>query len=291
MSHSIANLEHHHFKYAAVPPPRRRPRPLLRHRDAVVQRRRSTRRQAMCSRSRPTPFTLPVRNPLAHADGRGLRRRCARCEPAAPARPGRPRQDRPRPASAGHRRERRAWSWSRSPAATPAPRGVPNYPRSRGDARRPSPSSTRWSLCQPPQVRGSTRRATALLAGKHVFLEKPPGATLSRGRGAGRTRRASAGRHAVRQSGIRARPPASRRARQWLAERGASDRCTITWKEDVRVWHPGQAWIWEPGGFGVFDPGINALSILTEILPEPLRLIAAELDMPVQPRRRRSPPS
>jgi len=33
----------------------------------------------------------------------------------------------------------------------------------------------------------------------------------------------------------------------------------IEWKEDVRVWHPGQAWIWEPGGLGVFDPGINAL--------------------------------
>ena len=36
MSHSIANLEHHHFKYAAVPPPGRRARPFLRHRDAVV---------------------------------------------------------------------------------------------------------------------------------------------------------------------------------------------------------------------------------------------------------------
>jgi D-galactose 1-dehydrogenase len=25
--------------------------------------------------------------------------------------------------------------------------------------------------------------------------------------------------------------------------------------------------VFEPGGMGVFDPGINALSILTEILP------------------------
>ena len=41
----------------------------------------------------------------------------------------------------------------------------------------------------------------------------------------------------------------------------------IIWKEDVHHWHPGQRWIWEPGGFGVFDPGINALSVLTEILP------------------------
>ena len=44
----------------------------------------------------------------------------------------------------------------------------------------------------------------------------------------------------------------------------------VTWKEDVRKWHPGQEWIWQPGGFGVFDPGINALSIVTKILPEPI---------------------
>ncbi len=54
-------------------------------------------------------------------------------------------------------------------------------------------------------------------------------------------------------------------ARQWLADKVIQS-ISIVWKEDVRRWHPGQAWIWEPGGFGVFDPGINALSILTEIV-------------------------
>ena len=44
-------------------------------------------------------------------------------------------------------------------------------------------------------------------------------------------------------------------------------RLLVTWKEDVRRWHPGQTWIWQAGGFGVFDPGINALSIVTRILP------------------------
>ena len=55
---------------------------------------------------------------------------------------------------------------------------------------------------------------------------------------------------------------------------------SITWKEDVRVWHPGQAWIFEPGGLGVFDPGINALSILTHILPQPLFVTSADLAFP-----------
>jgi len=54
----------------------------------------------------------------------------------------------------------------------------------------------------------------------------------------------------------------------------------IAWKEDVRVWHPGQRWIFEPGGLGVFDPGINALSILTRIMPQPLFLTKAELSFP-----------
>ena len=67
-------------------------------------------------------------------------------------------------------------------------------------------------------------------------------------------------------------------ARQWIAGRKIR-RVSCTWKEDVRVWHPGQEWIWEPG-IGVFDPGINALSVLTRILPEPLLLQSAELGFP-----------
>ncbi len=54
----------------------------------------------------------------------------------------------------------------------------------------------------------------------------------------------------------------------------------IDWKEDVRRWHPGQDWIWQAGGLGVFDPGINALSILTAILPEPVHLTEARLTFP-----------
>lgn len=45
----------------------------------------------------------------------------------------------------------------------------------------------------------------------------------------------------------------------------------------MRYWHPGQTWIWKAGGLGVFDPGINALSILTRIMPTGLALKGAKL--------------
>src|SRR5262249_9064543 len=58
------------------------------------------------------------------------------------------------------------------------------------------------------------------------------------------------------------------------------ERVRVTWKEDVLRWHPGQTWLWEPGGFGVFDPGMNALSILTKLIPERIFPRAARLWVP-----------
>ena len=132
------------------------------------------------------------------------------------------------------------------------------------------------SLCTPPQVRRA-QAATALAAGKHVMLEKPPGTgvaeldpLIAMAAKAKRTLFATwHSRHA----------PAVEPARQWLTERRIAS-VHISWKEDVRVWHPGQGWIWEPGGLGVFDPGINALSILTRILPKSVFVTAAELAFP-----------
>jgi D-galactose 1-dehydrogenase len=132
------------------------------------------------------------------------------------------------------------------------------------------------ALCTPPQVRHA-QAAAALKAGKHVLLEKPPGATVSElgpliaaARQTGRTLFATWHSRFA---------PAVEPARSFLAGRKIKS-VTVEWKEDVRVWHPGQAWIWEPGGLGVFDPGINALSILTRILPRPFFLTSAELSFP-----------
>ncbi|WP_298687091.1 Gfo/Idh/MocA family oxidoreductase [uncultured Sphingomonas sp.] len=119
------------------------------------------------------------------------------------------------------------------------------------------------SLCQPPQVRFAAAHA-ALLAGKHVLLEKPPGATLSEVEALVDL---AAERGLTLFAAWHSRyAPAVAPARQWLAGKTV-EAVRITWREDVRVWHPGQTWIWQPGGLGVFDPGINALSIASYLLP------------------------
>src|SRR5262249_56134218 len=73
--------------------------------------------------------------------------------------------------------------------------------------------------------------------------------------------------------------PGVESARAWLVGRDVRG-ITVHWQEDVRVWHPGQTWIWKAGGLGVFDPGINALSVLTRIIPNELRVKRAELLYP-----------
>jgi D-galactose 1-dehydrogenase len=70
-------------------------------------------------------------------------------------------------------------------------------------------------------------------------------------------------------------PPAC----EWIAGKPVR-RGVVTGKEDVRVWHPGQAWIWQAGGLGVFDPGINALSIVTRLVEHRLFVTRAVLRFP-----------
>lgn len=132
------------------------------------------------------------------------------------------------------------------------------------------------ALCTPPAVRAVLARR-ALQRGCHVLLEKPPSVVpqeldvlreLATAQGltlfaAWHSRFAAAVEMARER--LRVTPPL---------------RVQVRWKEDHQVWHPGQEWLWRQGGFGVLDPGINALSILTHILPAPLQFLAAELDCP-----------
>ena len=132
------------------------------------------------------------------------------------------------------------------------------------------------SLCLPPVPRFDYA-ATCLRAGRHVMLEKPPGATLAEV-------------HALESLALEAGVSLfatwhSRMAKGVQAAKAALVTKTveaghIDWRESVQQWHPNQDWVFEPGGMGVFDPGINALSILTEILPAPVFLRSATLRTP-----------
>lgn len=132
------------------------------------------------------------------------------------------------------------------------------------------------SLCLPPVPRFEYA-AMALHAGRHVMLEKPPGATLAEVHTLEQMARARGVTLYTTWHSRMAQAVAP--AKAWLADKVVRA-AQITWREDVRKWHPGQDWVFEPGGMGVFDPGINALSILTEILPAPVHLTAAELEFP-----------
>ena len=153
--------------------------------------------------------------------------------------------------------------------------GIDNF-SSIGDMLSAVPSIQAVSLCMPPQFRHAAA-SQALAAGKHVFLEKPPGATLSEVEEL--VALAAANGVSLFASWHSRYAPAVEAARAFLA--GTRIRAMrVSWKEDVRQWHPNQDWIWQPGGLGVFDPGINALSIVTRILPRPVFATAAALEFP-----------
>jgi D-galactose 1-dehydrogenase len=152
---------------------------------------------------------------------------------------------------------------------------VPNFPSLQA-LLRDGPPIDAVTLCTPPQVRSAQARL-ALEAGMHVMLEKPPGATVSEI--APLLSVAQAAKRTLFATWHSRFAPAVEPARELLAKRSIKS-VMIIWKEDVRVWHPGQDWIFAAGGFGVFDPGINALSILTRILPRPVFVTRAELGFP-----------
>lgn len=154
--------------------------------------------------------------------------------------------------------------------------GVPSYPdlKSMFAAH---PQVEMVSLCLPPVPRFAYAEAV-LQAGRHLMLEKPPGASLAEVQSlAGLAQVQGLSLYATWHSRM-AHAVAAAKAR--LA--GCHIRAArVVWREDVRKWHPGQHWVFEPGGMGVFDPGINALSILTDILPIKLHLQSADLSVPI----------
>lgn len=138
------------------------------------------------------------------------------------------------------------------------------------------------ALCMPPEPRYAIAR-DCLKAGLHVLMEKPPFPTV--GEMHAITALAAERNRVLFSSWHSQYNAAVDEAKRLLAGKTVT-RLHVNWKEDVRHWHPGQEWIWEPGGFGVFDPGINAFSIVTKILPQPVFVAACSL---VTPRNRQTP--
>lgn len=132
------------------------------------------------------------------------------------------------------------------------------------------------SLCMPPEPRFQIARK-ALDAGLHLLLEKPPTPTV--GEMNELTKLAAAAGKIAFTTWHSQYNAAVDDAKRLLAGKTVS-RLFVNWKEDVRHWHPGQEWIWEPGGFGVFDPGINAFSIVTKIMPQPVFVSSCVLETP-----------
>ena len=132
------------------------------------------------------------------------------------------------------------------------------------------------AICTTPQARMGVARL-ALERGLHSLLEKPPGVNVEDVRALDELAVRQnctlfASWHSRHAAGVAA-------AGAWLSH-GRILGAKITWKEDVRVWHPGQPWLWQEGGLGVFDPGINAFSIMTHILRERLSVERASLSFP-----------
>lgn len=128
-------------------------------------------------------------------------------------------------------------------------------------------------ICTPPGARFEIARQ-ALLAGKHVVLEKPPAATMGEAEALAKLAAREklvlfATWHSQYNTAVEA-------ARRFLAgKKLASFR--VDWNEDFRKYHPDQSWIWESVGLGVFDMGINALSVLSRLFAHPPYVRAAEL--------------
>jgi D-galactose 1-dehydrogenase len=132
------------------------------------------------------------------------------------------------------------------------------------------------AICTPPQAHYDGARL-ALRRGLHVLVEKPPCSTVAQVEHL-RALAASLGRTLFATWHSRYAPAVATAA--GLLRTRTLRRAHVSWKEDVRQWHPGQAWLREAGGLGVFDAAINALSILTRLIPDPIFARSARLHVP-----------
>jgi D-galactose 1-dehydrogenase len=153
--------------------------------------------------------------------------------------------------------------------------GVPNF-ETLADLKSSKLKVDAVALCTPPSVRLSMAKE-ALDAGWNLLIEKPPTPTI--GEMVDMIAYAKKKKRVLYATWHSRYNKAVDEAKKRLKGKHVSF-LRVTWKEDVNKWHPGQQWIAEPGGFGVFDPGINALSVVTKILPDPIYVESARIEVP-----------
>ena len=141
--------------------------------------------------------------------------------------------------------------------------GVPHFP-DLAQLLQAKPNLQAVALCTTPQARFDAA-CMALEHGCHVLLEKPPGMTTSEvlvleQLAASRGLTLLASWHSRYANGVEP-------ARDWLAERQVHG-VEVVWKEDVRVWHPGQTWIWKAGGLGCSILASTPCRYFAEFFPE-----------------------
>jgi len=165
-------------------------------------------------------------------------------------------------------------------AATVSTRGIAHHGlpvfRTPAELYAALPKVSLVAICTPPGVRHAFVRE-ALDAGKDVLMEKPPTPTISELDDL--VAYAKKKKRILFQTWHSRYNEAVDAARKIMKRDGVKS-ARVDWRESLRKWHPGQDWVWEPGGFGVFDPGINALSILTKVLPFPLFVQSSKLKFP-----------
>lgn len=153
--------------------------------------------------------------------------------------------------------------------------GVPGY-HNMTEMLEAHPEIDAISFCTPPSMRVELATA-ALEANCHVMLEKPPALSVESAKSLhSNAMKACLSLFASWHS---RETRCVDRVRKWLVGKSVR-RATIDWREDIRQWHPGQNWILAQTGFGVFDPGINALSILTALVPGKIELRGGRLAIP-----------
>ncbi len=183
MSHHIANLEHHHFKYALF----RRPGDLHVHFFGTATLSFSDgikARDGDIFEIEAPPFSLPLRNPFEDRAAAGHCRKTSLNEAfisealkrdirePGSHRIGRRRKDRARPAHSGHRRQIPRSNWWPPRGRHSTVDGVANFASIEAmlDG---VPGLDAVAICTPPQVHYEAAKL-ALGRGKHVLLEKPP---------------------------------------------------------------------------------------------------------------------